>query len=224
MLETQTQKRQLTKHTAFIAIAGCALSSAVMVMLHGSRWPTALFIIAGVFLPVPLAILFSRLSHQRIRWPGLLSLFVTTLGILIVAWIGKYPNPAWAFEDSLRVAPPANIQNLSALCGWFDGRITVLRFASDAATIRKLLPPGTEPQLLLEDPTHIDQIKDIDVRWTLSATGLGYVVDRSLATFPGWKSPWYAKWSLPSSTVEPSIVWIVWDEQTGQAIVVSTKD
>lgn len=218
-METQTQKRRLTKHTAAIAIAGCALSSVVMVTLHGSRWPTALFILAGMFLPVPLALLLSRLSLQRIRWPGLLSLFLTTLGILTVAWLGKYPNPASAFKDSLRIAPPAGIQNLSARCGWFDGRVTVLRFTADVQTIRNLLPSGTEPQRFLESPG----FQNLDERWRVMATGTGAIVDRSLRTFPGWKSPWCAQWSLPSATFEPDWVRIAWDDQTGQAIVVSQQ-
>lgn len=220
---TEPQEYRLTKHPGYLVIAGCVLSTVVIFTLHGSRWPTVLFLLVGLFLPVPLGHLLSRISRRRIRWPGLLSLIVTTLGILIVAWIGKYPNPAWAFQDSLKIAPPANIQNLSAYCGWYDGRITIIRFTSDVATIRKLLPSGTEPQLFLEYPGHLDQIKDIDAHWQ-AAIQPGWIVDRSVATFPGWRTPWYAHWDLPSKSTEPSGVQIVWDDQTGQAIVVSTKE
>ncbi len=217
-METQPPKNQLTKHTAYIAIAGCALSSVVMLTLHGSRWPTALFIMLGLFLPVPFAMLLSRISRRRIRWPGFLSLLATTLGILIVAWIGKYPNPAWAFKDSLRIAPPAGIQSLSAYRGWFDGRVTVLRFTADVQPIRKLLPSGTEPQRFLEYPG----FQDLDERWRVMA-GTGAIVDRSLRAFPGWRSPWCAEWSLPSATLEPDWLRMAWDDQTGQAIVVSQQ-
>ena len=210
--------QKIARHAASLTIVGFLISIAIIFPLHGSRWPTAFFVMAGTVLPVPLGHLLSHIPRPYIRWPGLLSLFLTTLTILIIALLGKYPNPANAFKNYLGITPPASVRNLSALCGWNDGRITIVRFTSDGATIRKLLPPGTETELLLGSMG--PGLHDEDDRWSV-ATMPGWIVDRSLATFPGWHSAWRAEWNLPSYFGEPHFVRIVWDDQTGQAILVA---
>ena len=140
--EPAAPKASRVRFPILLSFAGLILSWAIVGGLHGSKWPTVFFVLAGVALPVPIASLLARLRHPYLARPGPPSLVLLMLAIAAIAYVGKHPSPGEVFQQAFGVAPPQSVTQLQALRGWLDGTITVLHFRADPAAIPALVPAG----------------------------------------------------------------------------------
>jgi hypothetical protein len=214
--DTAGQKAEHRIGNRFLLVLGGLIGTlAITVPLH---WNNAFFVLAGSVLPVLFGTLLARVSRYRIGFPGLIGLVVTLVGILILSWMARYPNPNKAFAEVMGTAVPESVRGLSAKRGWFDGRITILRFTADPDAIRALIPPKAEVDLLAKD----DQRK-IEDEWKY-AVGMGAIIDSSLLQFPGWTKPRRAEWPKSPGSSDGNSMGMIWDEASGSAVVCMHED
>lgn len=214
MSQMPTSRESRRPRYGWLSAGGAVLTLVAIEMMRGSRWPTAFFPIAGLIVTPLLALLFATVLPRVIRWPGTLALLVSVSLLAGLGWWGKFPDPAATFRKIMKTDPPPDITSLTARCGWFDGCVTVIHFKADPATIRRMLP-----QKAVSDLVPLQPSRETASRWPL-ATGVGPIVDPSLAQYPHWKAPFCTAWSEDRPYGEQANVSILWDDETGQALIV----
>ena len=218
-----TPPKRSSKSGIALILAGLILSLGMMLLLHGSQYPTAFYVIAGTFLPLILSVCMRRFARLAALWRFIVSLCLPLLAIWGLALYGKYPRADLIFGDVFGRSPTADVQSLTALRGWFDGSITILRFHA---------PPNMLAQLVPAKAKQEGGLNETNETWILSASPgirekawiveamLGWIIDPNLRAYPGWQSPQSAEWPLPPKPYWPRTARMLWDRDTGAAVVI----
>lgn len=96
------------------------------------------FLFAGALLIAVVASVISRRSKRSLRVELAALTLVVILSTIICYWTA-HPSPRYLFFMAFGVEPPAGVTKLEGRVQWFDGKIILLRFQADEATLKQAM-------------------------------------------------------------------------------------